>query len=152
LSVTNADGSGKAVDRDGELDAVLQDFASEGCGDLHAAGASIVSAVPIGHVGPTLEEDTLAATFRDNVQAAFQSNKVSPSIRIGLRQTRQGLGSLARSKHQFFSICGCVPDAARDVDTDYLEFPSWDEHRAKTLKRSTNGRDLRAPGTTHGNL
>jgi hypothetical protein len=69
-----------------------------------------------------------------------------------LRQTRQGLGSLARSKHQFFSICGCVTDPAFDVETDYLEFPTRSEYRAKTLQGFLDGRELRPPGTTHSNL
>src|SRR5882762_3631206 len=76
LVVANADRSGETVDCDRQFDAIFKDFAGQGRGDLHTAGAAVMPATAIGYVGPTLQEYTTLALLFDGVQAAFQAYKV----------------------------------------------------------------------------
>jgi hypothetical protein len=151
LRVANSNGSGEAIDSDGEFHTIFEDFPGKRGGNFYAAGPAVMAFAAVGDVGPTFQEDAPAALVDYGVQPAFQSYEIAPSIGSRLRQTRQGIGSLARSQHQFLSIGGSVADPALDLDADDLKRRAWGQHRAKTLKCFLDGVYLWAAGTTDGN-
>jgi hypothetical protein len=77
LVVTNAYGSGEAVDSDGELDAALENLTRESRWDLDTTRTPVMTIVAVRYVGPAFEENARAAVLFDQVQAAFKADKIS---------------------------------------------------------------------------
>ena len=80
LRVANAYGSRKAIDRDGEIDAMLQNFARQSVWNLDATRTPIMPVATIGYVGPAFEKHASPVLLFDDVQSAFQTHEILPGF------------------------------------------------------------------------
>src|SRR5690242_6243281 len=77
LCVANSDRARELIDGRGQLHAMVQDFVGQSFRNLDAAGSSIMTAVAVGNVGPTLQKSSSTALLFDHVQAALQPYKIT---------------------------------------------------------------------------
>src|SRR5579859_3087008 len=171
LRVANPHRASKAIDGDGKFHATVQNFPRQSIWNLDATGTPVMPMKPVRNVGPALQQHAASASLLDDVQAAFEPDKIVKRLlarrlmaRSAIRrrlvardllpgsETRHLLSALPRTLHQFQPIRRRMPHAAGNLDTNHFKFRTGSKHRAEIPQRFLHRQKFRLASAAHRNL